>query len=52
MNYEFLWYISNTVEAGHRLAIVTGGRRAWSCPPSPARILEDHDYYPDGYFGS
>lgn len=39
MNYEFLWYIPNTVEAVHRLDIVTGGRRAWTCPQnSPASL--------------
>jgi alkanesulfonate monooxygenase len=44
MSQEFLWYIPNTVEAGHRLDDVTGGWANLDLSTELARVLEDHGW--------
>ncbi|HEV3380459.1 MAG TPA: LLM class flavin-dependent oxidoreductase [Trebonia sp.] len=44
MSHEFLWYIPNTVEAGHRLDNVAGGWANLDLSTELARILEDHGW--------
>ena len=44
MSYEFLWYIPNTVEAGHRLDTVASGWANLDLSTGLARILEDHGW--------
>jgi alkanesulfonate monooxygenase len=41
---EFLWYIPNTVDAGHRLDTVEGGWANLDLSTELARILEDHGW--------
>jgi alkanesulfonate monooxygenase len=41
---EFLWYIPNTVEAGHRLDTVTGGWADLDLSTQLARTVEDHGW--------
>src|ERR1700677_803809 len=44
MSHEFLWYIPNTVEAGHRLDTVEGGWANLDLSTKLARVLEDHGW--------
>lgn len=44
MSGEFLWYIPNTVDAGHRLDTVEGGWANLDLSTELARILEDHGW--------
>jgi alkanesulfonate monooxygenase len=44
MSQEFLWYIPNTVEAGHRLDDVEGGWANLDLSTELARVLEDHGW--------
>jgi alkanesulfonate monooxygenase len=44
MSQEFLWYIPNTIEAGHRLDNVAGGWVNLDLSTELARILEDHGW--------
>jgi alkanesulfonate monooxygenase len=44
MSLEFLWYIPNTVEAGHRLDDVAGGWADLDLSTELARDLEDHGW--------
>jgi alkanesulfonate monooxygenase len=44
MSGEFLWYIPNTVDAGHRLDTVEGGWANLDLPTELARTLENHGW--------
>jgi alkanesulfonate monooxygenase len=44
MSSEFLWYIPNTVDAGHRLDDVAGGWANLDLSTGLARILEEHGW--------
>ena len=44
MSREFLWYIPNTVDAGHRLDNVAGGWADLDRSTELARLLEDHGW--------
>ena len=44
MSDEFLWYIPNTVDEGHRLDDVAGGWANLDLSTELARILEDHGW--------
>jgi alkanesulfonate monooxygenase len=44
MSHEYLWYIPNTVDAGHRLDDVAGGWANLDLSTELAKILEDHGW--------
>jgi alkanesulfonate monooxygenase len=44
MSHEYLWYIPNTVDAGHRLDNVGGGWADLDLSTELARLLEDHGW--------
>jgi alkanesulfonate monooxygenase len=44
MSHEFLWYIPNTIDAGHRLDNVAGGWADLDRSTELARLLEDHGW--------
>jgi len=44
MSHEYLWYIPNTVDAGHRLDDVAGGWANLDLSTELARILEDRGW--------
>jgi alkanesulfonate monooxygenase len=44
VSHEYLWYIPNTIDAGHRLDNVAGGWANLDQSTELARILEDHGW--------